>query len=231
MGKEFISSIKPNSIPGKQKPTPKIEWNNRTYESYIKHGLTFEEFNLPRFNKQERDFLQLVDERQGPIERELTRMVRLKAIDYTTKNKERKEYLYYFENWRGKDGRGVSIAPVTDHVEGMYYEQENELVLDPNTGDATKYKRKGQHEAYYIPFSKKEVDRIIAEHNTNPELVNFTVKFDAADSPDGQRRFATRGQFGYDQFVNWTFDDLYKLHIRPWKELDPNEGLATRMYK
>ena len=99
--------------------------------------------------------------------------------------------------------------------------------------------REGEYE--YIHEFKERINeivdlqrrhyKIIAEHNTNPELVNFTVKFDAADSPDGQRRFATRGQFGYDQFVNWTFDDLYKLHIRPWKELDPNEGLATRMFK
>jgi hypothetical protein len=47
MGKEFVSSIKPDSIPGKKRPEPKIEWNNRTYESYIKHGLTFEEFSPP----------------------------------------------------------------------------------------------------------------------------------------------------------------------------------------
>lgn len=231
MGKEFVSTIKPDPIPGKQKPTPKIEWNNRTYESYIKHGLTFDEFSPPRFNKQERDFLQLVDERQGPIERELTRMIRLKAIDYNTKNKERKEYLYYFENWRGKDWLGNTIAPVTDHMEGMYYEQENELVLDPNTGDAAHYKRKGQHEAFYIPFTKKEVDRIIAEHNANADLVNFTVKFDVADSPDGLRWGATRQQFPYDKFANWTFDDLRKQHTKPWKDSDLNVEPTTRMYK
>lgn len=231
MGREHISSIKPDPIPGKKRPEPKIEWNNRTYESYIKHGLTFEEFSPPRFNKQERDFLQLVDERQGPIERELTRMIRLKTIDYETKNKQRKEYLYYFENWRGKDWMGNTIAPVTEHIEGMYYEQENELVLDPNTGDAAHYRRKGQHEAFYILFSKEEVDRIIVEHNANPELVNFTVKFDAADSPEGQRRFVTRGQFSYDQFANWTFTDLYKLHIKPWKDSEIDAGLTTRMHK
>jgi hypothetical protein len=231
MGKEHISSRKPDPIPGKQKPIPKIEWNNRTYESYTKQGLSFAEFSPPRFNAQEREFLQLVDERQGPIERELTRMVRLKAIDYTTKNKERKEYLYWYENWRGKDWRGVTIAPVTDHVEGMYYEQDVELVLDPNTGDAAHYKRKGQHEAFYIPFSKKEVDKVIEEHNTNPDLVTFIVKFSAADTPDGLRWGETRDAFKYDKFATWTFDDLLRLHTKPRKDWDPNVEPTTRIYK
>jgi len=135
-------------------------------------------------------------------------MVRIKAIDYDTKTLERKEYLYWFENWYGKNWIGNSIAPVTDHVEGMYYEQDVELVLDPNTGDGSKYRRKGQHEAYYIPFTKKQVDKVIEEYNGNRQLITFTVKFAPEDSPDGQRRYATRGQFGYDQFTNWTFHDL-----------------------
>jgi hypothetical protein len=127
---------------------------------------------------------------------------------------------------------GNTIAPVADHVEGMYYEQENELVLDPQTGDAAKYRRKGQHEAYYIPFSKKIVDEIILKHNTNPELVNFTVKFSAQDSPDGLRWGETRQQFSYDKFANWTFDDLRKLHTKPWKDWDPNVEPTTRaLYK
>lgn len=231
MGKREISSIKPDSIPGKQRPVPKISLNNKTIESYKENGFWDAEFPPRTVNKQNLDFLQQVDERQGPIKRVVTTMVRLKAIDHTTKNLERKEYLYWMENWYGKDWLGVAIPPVTDHVEGMYYEQLKELVLDPNTGDASKYVRKGQREAYYIPFTKKEVDRIIDEYNGNRRLITFVVKFDAADSPDGQRRFATRGQFGYDQFVNWTFDDLYKFHIKPWKELDTNVGPTTRMYK
>jgi hypothetical protein len=84
---------------------------------------------------------------------------------------------------------------------------------------------------YYIPFTKKEVDRVIAENHANRESINFVVKFAAEDSSDGQRRGATRGQFSYEQFANWTFNDLYKLHIKPWKDLDPNVAPTTRMYK
>jgi hypothetical protein len=230
MGKREISLIKPDSIPGKQRPAPKINWNNKTIESYKENGFWDAEFP-PHVNMQEREFLQVVDERQGSIKRVVTTMVRLKAIDYTTKNLERKEYLYWMENWYGNNWLGVAIPPVTDHIEGMFYEQLATLKLDPKTGDSSHYERKGQRESYYIPFTKKEVDKVIDENNGNRQLINFTVKFDAADSPDGQRRFATRGQFGYDQFVNWTFDDLYKLHIKPWKELDTNVGPTIRMYK
>jgi len=231
MGKEFISTIKPDPIPAKKRPEPKIKWNNKTMESYKENGFYNAEFP-PHINTQELEFLSEVDERQGPIQREITRMIRLKAIDYTTKNKERKEYLYWFENWYGNNWLGAPIAPVTDHIEGMFYEQLTTLKLDPKTGDSSHYERKGQRESYYIPFTKKEVDRIIADHNANPELVNFTVKFAAEDSPDGQRRYATRGQFSYDQFVNWTFDNLYKLHTKPWKDQEINNTPTTRaLYK
>jgi len=92
---------------------------------------------------------------------------------------------------------------------------------------------KGYNINWKILYSilKKEVDRIIDEYDANKQLVNFPVKFVAEDSPDGLHRYDTRGQFSYDQFANWTFDDLYQLHIKPWKELDTHVGPTTRMYK
>jgi len=35
---------------------------------------------------------------------------------------ERKEFLYYFENWHGVKRRGTKIPPVADHIEGYYSE-------------------------------------------------------------------------------------------------------------
>ena len=227
-----ISSITPDKIPGKQRPIPKITWNDRTLKSYKDNGFyDAENYNIPPIDKQELEFLSVVDERQGPIVREISTMIRIKAIDYTTENKERKEYLYWFENWYGNNWLGVPIAPVTDHIEGMYYEQLKQLVLDPKTGDAAHYVRKGQREAYYIPSTKKEVDRVLAQYKANPQLIKFVVKFSNEDSPDGQMRSDSRGQFSYDQFTTWTFDDLYKLHIRPWKESEINVGAAKSLYK
>jgi hypothetical protein len=105
------------------------------------------------------------------------------------------------------------------------------VVLNPQTGDSMHYVRKGQREAYYIPFTKKEVDRVLAQYKANPQLIKFVVKFSNEDSPDGQMRSDSRGRFSYDQFVNWTFGDLYKLHIKPWKDSEINAGPTTRIYK
>ena len=113
----------------------------------------------------------------------------------------------------------------------MFYEQLKELKLDARTGEAIHYARSGQRESYYIPFSKKTVDQIIAGPAHSKESIKFIVKFASEDSPAGQMRAATRGQFSYDQFANWTFSDLYKLHIKPWDQQIPNIGPTTRMYK
>src|SRR5213592_770347 len=189
----IISDIKPSSSEGKTRPKPNMEWNNRTYESYIENGFTFDEFDRPSFNRQEMNFLSEVDERQGAIVRQVTRIVRLKAIDWSTQKRERKEYLYYFENWYGKNWLGLKIAPVTDHIEGMFYEQLKELKLDARSGEAIHYARSGQRESYYIPFSKKTVDQIIAGPAHSKESIKFIVKFASEDSPAGQMRAATRG--------------------------------------
>ena len=55
-----------------------------------------------------------------------TKIVRVKARDYNSEKLERKEFLYYYENWYGVDYRGIRIAPTTDHVEGTYNELEME---------------------------------------------------------------------------------------------------------
>lgn len=63
-------------------------------------------------------FLTAVDLRKGPIERTVTTIVRLKAIDYTTQKRERKEYIYYYEDWNAKNWVGVSIekGAITEHI-------------------------------------------------------------------------------------------------------------------
>ena len=59
-----------------------------------------------------------------------TKIVRVKARDYNSEKLERKEFLYYYENWYGVDYRGIRIAPTTDHVEGTYNELEMEPVIN-----------------------------------------------------------------------------------------------------
>jgi hypothetical protein len=215
-----ISNIKPDASMYKR-PEPDMEWNKKTEESYRDNG--FSTYNFSQ--TQERTFLSQVDIRKAPVKRTVTKIVRLKAIDWSTEKGERKEYLYYYENWEGVNWLGIRIAPVTDHIEGYYYEQLKEAVFDPKTGEPIKYKRKGQREAYYIPFDKKTVDKIIKEStHSSQESISYIVKFGAEEWDGHGGRIGTRAQFTYDQFTNWSFKDLYDLNRSPvWNELaDPN---------
>ena len=77
---EILSTVKPD-IP--KKPEVKIEYNNRSYESYMKNGFAN---NIPRAMSGPHDrmqkFLSMVDLRKGPIERSVRSIVRLRAPDW-----------------------------------------------------------------------------------------------------------------------------------------------------
>ena len=98
-----------------------------------------------------------------------------------TKLPERKEFIYYQEMWEGKDFRGVPLNPVVEHIEGKYDKQFTRAHINQQTGeidymelDSTKAQT-----IYYIPYSKKAVDDIIAKSvNTNKDKgIVFTIKF------------------------------------------------------
>ncbi len=72
---------------------------------------------------------------------------------------------------------------------------------------------------YYIPWTNKNVDEIIANsaHSTK-ESIKYIIKFGMEDSPDGFQ-MTTRNQFSYDQFVNWSWDKLQEWQDHPVDEL------------
>jgi len=244
-----ISTIKPEPIPGTTRPIPKITWNNKTESSYIEGGFMpqpdekgYYDEEPPRFYEEQKRFLSEVDTRQGPILREVTHIIRLKTIDWSSEKKERKEYLIWYETWRGRNWLGIDIAPVTGHVEGMYIEQTKKLKLDPRTGEALSYTKGKRQETYYIPYSKKTVDQIIAgfydkdskdsvKYINNRDSIHYVVKFASEDSPAGQMRYGQRTEFSYEQFATWTFADLYKMATRPWGNQDLNYGPTMSSYK
>jgi len=175
-----------------------IEYNNRTEKSYLSKKLDLPEY----LDYQEKHFLGLVE---GDIERTVTKIVRLKALDYDTKEKKqkgtRKEFILYYENWYGKDWQGRKVAPVTDHIEGAYMEQETEPKVYQNKkiGDT----RIGQHEVHYIPFSKKAIDEIIQSHDQeeDKESILYCVK-------TSNMRNAS---YTYEQFVNSSFEECVSM--------------------
>jgi hypothetical protein len=211
---EILSTIKPD-VP--KKPEVKIEYNNRSYESYVKNGFAD---NIPRAivgpHDRMQQFLSQVDLRKGPIERTVRSIVRLRAIDWNTKKNERKEFIYYEEYWDAKNWLGIPITKwrPDGHIEGRYTEVMMKPKLDERTGEHIDNVFAGTRQTYYIPFTKKNVDEIIANSAHSDKFgIKYTVKFGSEDSPDAMD-FSTRNQFSYDMFM-WPWDKLYEWQHWP----------------
>ena len=72
---------------------------------------------------------------------------------------------------------------------------------------------------YYIPFSKKNVDEIIANSaKTDKYSIKYTVKFGSEDSTDAMVS-SSRNQFSYDMFM-WPWDKLYEWQHWPIEDID-----------
>ena len=105
---DVLSNI-PLDVP--KKPV-KIDYNNRSYESYIKAGFPD---HVPRSVYGPRDrmqkFLNKIDLRKGPLERTVRMIVRLKAPDWNDPKRAPKEWVYYTEDWSGVDWLGIPVDP------------------------------------------------------------------------------------------------------------------------
>lgn len=154
--------------------------------------------NLDYKNKR---FLKNIDPEKYPeaIQKEVTKIVRIKAPDDSSKTRELKEFDYWFENWYGRDWLNRRVPDVRDHIEDMYMEQDTEPVYDRE--QLIGYKRVGQQEVFYIPFSKKAVDEIIEKSMINKHKIKFLVK------TQKQRN----DEYSYEQFVNSTFDECVEM--------------------
>ena len=224
---EILSTVKPEVT---KKPEIKIEYNNRSYESYVKNGFAD---SIPQLIKSPYEgmhkFFNQVDLRKGPIERTVRMIVRLKAPDWSTKKAERKEYVYYEEYWDAKNWLGIPITKgrPDGHIEGKYTEVMTRPVLDEKTGEHIDNAFAGTRQVYYIPFSKSTVDDIIKNSvYTDKSNIRFVVKFAAEDSTEAMNAttMATRNQFPYEIFV-WPWDKLYEYHTWPVDDL-PNRPKA-----
>lgn len=177
-----------------------VEYNNKTEQSYVKQGLKVPE----RLDFQIKNFLSEVDITKGDIEKTVTKIARIKAIDYTDKKKKQKEFMYWYENWNGKDWQSRKVSPVTDHVEGIYKEQEVEPIIERNK--KTGVKRSGEHTIYYIPYTKEKVDELITNSiGTEKETIKYMIKTPTQRNDD----------FTYEQFTSLSFDECVGLMMKP----------------
>ena len=130
---DIYSSKKPD-IP--KKPEVKLDFNNRSYESYIKNGFADaipRSITGPRTRREQ--FLNKVDLRKGEIERTVRMIVRLRAPDWSSPKHPLREFCYYTEDWSGNDWLGIPIDPFCEHIEGKYTEVIMKPKLDEGTGE------------------------------------------------------------------------------------------------
>jgi hypothetical protein len=137
---------------------------------------------------------------------------RLKAIDWNSPKRERREFVFYEETWDAKNWLGVDINPYSGHFEGKYSEVVTRPVFDNRTGDHIDNAYAGVRDTYYIPFSKDNVDEIIAKSAyTDKHNIRFVVKWDQQDSiihtDSMPMAMSTRNQFPYDMFL-WDWEKL-----------------------
>ena len=132
--------------------------------------------------------------------------------------KEKNSYII-MKTGPANDWLGIPINPFSEHIEGKYTEAIMRPKLDERTGEHVDNVFAGTRESYYIPFSKKNVDEIIANSaHTDKFGIKYIVKFGIEDSPDGFT-MSTRNQFSYDMFVNWSWEKLREYQYWPVDDL------------
>jgi len=193
----IVSSIKAET----EKQKPKLDYNDKTYQSYLEHGFEdalLDNEKLNRIHNFKEDFLQRA---QPPIQFRVNSFMRLMAIDYDSPKQSRKEFMTYSVDWLAKDylGDDITQRQVLEHIEGVYQEQLKKKIT--KEGRITGYERTGERTRYYIPWNRKTMDKLIEESiGTDQETIHYTVKF-----------MSNRCEFRYDQFATLSFQELDQL--------------------
>jgi uncharacterized membrane-anchored protein YjiN (DUF445 family) len=196
----IVSSIKTET----DKQKPKLEYNDKTYQSYVDNGFDHmldDLHKVKRVHNFKEDFLNRASLDKGPIRFKVNSFMRLKSIDYSSKNNVRKEFMTYSVDWLAKDFMGDDIVEqqVLEHIEGVYQEQLKKTITE--RGAIVGYERIGERTVYYIPWDRKVMDKLIAESvGTDQETITYTVKF-----------MNSRCQFRYDQFATLSYQELDEL--------------------
>ena len=216
-----VSSIKPGPQEERSKRELKFKYNMAAYESFAKQGFESPEYyNRP--DKWEFEFISKVDPGKGPVKTRVTRMFRIRAIDYDSEKHETKEYLYYETEWYALQWNGNPLR-LNEHVVGRHKEQTKRLELgdfDPKTGiQRSWYVKDTPKTVYTIPFSKKAVDEALEnKHPFGPDSINTTDKdsviyYGKFDRILGMESFRC-GDYTYEQFIVPEWKEFLGLAIQ-----------------
>jgi hypothetical protein len=105
-------------------------------------------------------------------------------------------------------------------MEGVWTKQFTKPHFSQETGEIDYYQLDSTkaETIYYIPYSKKVVDDIIAKsvHTDKDKGIVFTIKFGSEDNPYGQHtQMPSRAQFSYEQFSAWSWTEICKHQYKP----------------
>jgi hypothetical protein len=218
-----ISTIRPENPLDEPNNDLRFSYSTETYDSWKKEGFTPP---LPdyRNDKHEIRFMSRVDLKHGKVRVEITKLVRIRARDYSEENKDKvayRDFLTWESNWHAKNWLGVDIM-LDSHIEGKYVQQTKKLVMDnpdPTTGRVnTKYVRSNPRDVYTIPFSKEKVEEILkAENPFGPDSINIT------DFTNVNYVVKIQNELGVQNFRCGSF--TYEQFCEPWKTV---VALATK---
>lgn len=186
-----------------RKEKPKIEYNDRTIQSYIKNNIEDIPHQVLAPDERIKKLIHLVDLTK-PFGRKIMTMTRFRPRDMDSPGKHvMKEFLTYLEEWNGHNWLGEKLRN-NENCEGVDTEVETVPIVKFNneTGrsEVTGQKISRTHLKYYIPFSKEKVDEIIARSDSDKDEITYVVK-----SPP------CRDHFTYDEFVNFTWEQLDEI--------------------
>jgi hypothetical protein len=158
--------------------------------------------------------LSKVDLEKGPILVTVESMVRTMAVDWESRNRERREMMYYSCSWEAKDRLGNTIRS-NSHMEGKFIQQTKHIKTKYNSNtkeEEAYYERGAPRDVYTIPWSKKTADSIVSGEKyfgedsiniTNIAEVQYIVKF-----PFGN---PAKTSFGMQDFLDLKYEKLQEL--------------------
>jgi hypothetical protein len=220
-----VSSI---PAPQKPKPAPRFIFADKssvteTYESFKNNGFEPSE-PVERVCKFEKQFLSSVDLSKSLILVTVGNIVRIMAIDWTSPERQRREYYHYLTHWEAKNFKNNTIR-YTLESQGKFIEQTKQIETrrDQKTGeDVDVYVRGTPRECFTMEWDKKKAQDILTNKKafgedsiniTNLAEVQYTAKF--PNSNPG------RTEFDKEDFMNLTYQALWdKARTTPSPQLE-----------
>jgi hypothetical protein len=222
--------VKPEQTP---RAKPRLIFSDKssvidTYESYAKNGFTHLLPQSPAELRYEREkrFLSAIDLTKSKVFVTVQNIIRTMATDWTSPERQRKEYMTYVVNFEAKNIKNVTMNYILEG-EGKFIEQQKEIQTKTINGEEVNvYVRSAPRDVYTMEWDKKKAQDMLTNKKyfgedtvniTNPAEVQYTVKFPNSNP--------SRTSFSQEDFMNLTYQALdLKSKTTPSPQLEVLKG-------